>query len=224
MASDALQPGLPRTLARLQGAREGAEREAAWVEFLAAHSDVVLHTCRSVAREHDVALDAYAFALDALREHDHRRLRAYRPDGKTRFAVWLVVVTRRLVLDYLRHRYGRTRSSDEERRAEGLARRRLEDLVAAEVEPDQLPDPGLRAPDADLRARELTDAVRLALAQLSEQDRLLLTLRFVDERSIRDISRSLRLPSVFHVYRRLKVVLATLREQLRRRGVEDPEP
>lgn len=208
----------------MQAAREGAEREAAWADFLAAHSEVVLHTCRSVAREHDVAMDAYVFALEALREHDCRRLRAYKTDGKTRFAVWLVVVTRRLVLDFLRHRYGRTRSVDEERRAEGLARRRLEDLVAAEVEPDQLPDTGLRAPDADLRARELADAVRLALAQLSEQDRLLLTLRFVDERSVREIRRALRLPSVFHVYRRLTVVLGTLRDQLRRRGVEGPEP
>lgn len=224
MASDATQPGLPVTLARLQAARDGAEREAAWVEFLAAHSEVVLHTCHSVAREHDVAMDAYVFALEALREDGCRRLHAYRSDGRTRFAVWLVVVTRRLVLDYLRHRYGRTRSVDAERRAEGQARRRLEDLVAAEVEPDQLPDTGQSAPDADLRARELADAVRLALAELREQDQLLLTLRFVDERSVHEIRRALHFPSVFHVYRRLSAVLGALRDQLRRRGVEDPEP
>jgi len=103
-------PGLPLTLSRLHSARDSAERDAAWAEFIALHSDVVLHACRSLIRDHDAAMDSYAFALEALRENGYRRLCAYMPDGKTKFSTWLLVVTRRLVLDYYRHRYGRGRS------------------------------------------------------------------------------------------------------------------
>jgi DNA-directed RNA polymerase specialized sigma24 family protein len=70
----------------------------------------------------------------------------------------------------------------------------------------------------------LIGALRRAVAELSPEDRLLLVLRFVDERSVRDIARTLQLPSVFHVYRRVSSVLTLLRDALHRRGVEEPEP
>jgi hypothetical protein len=52
----------------------------------------------------------------------------------------------------------------------------------------------------------------------------LLVLRFADGRPAKDIARTLRLPTVFHVYRRLTAVLATLREALRARGVDEAAP
>src|SRR5690348_12605324 len=93
--SETLRPTLPLTLSRLHGARDGAERDTAWAEFVAAHSRVVLHTCRALTHDYDAAMDAYTFVLGALREDDHRRLRAYVPDEKTPFTTWLIVVTRR---------------------------------------------------------------------------------------------------------------------------------
>lgn len=214
--------GLPRTLSRLQNAREGAERDTAWTDFVAAHSDVVLHTCRSVAREYDTAMDAYASVLEELRADNCRRLRTYVPDGKTKFTTWLVVVARRLALDHVRHRYGRPRSDDETKRAEQATRRRLEDLVAEEIDPDQLAGPS-KSPDASVRQAELTAALRIALGELEPKDHLLLALRFEDERPIKDIARALGFPTVFHVYRRLGAVLADLRRALARRGVEGPD-
>lgn len=215
---------LPPTLSRLTAATAGAERDNAWAAFVEAHSDVVLHTCRTVSRDHDVAMDAYAFVLQALNEDDCRRLRAYVPDGRTKFTTWLLVVTRRLALDYIRQRYGRSRSTDHTRRGEQAARRRLEDLLAEEIEPDQLPGAASNAPDAAIRREELASALRDAVDGLSPQERLLLELRFTDERPIRDIARTLHFPSVFHVYRRLGTVLTHLRVALARRGVEEVEP
>lgn len=215
---------LPLTLSRLHDASEGTERDDAWAEFVAAHSNVVLHVCRSTARDYDTAMDGYAFVLEALRDDGCRRLRAYVPDGQTKFTTWLVVVTRRLVLDYFRHRYGRSRSDDATKRDEQAARRRLEDLVANEVEPDQLAIAGSSVPDASIRREQLTSALRLAVAELDSADRLLLMLRFADEQPVRDIARTLRFPSVFHVYRRLGTVLSRLRDALARHGVEEPEP
>lgn len=219
-----MYPTLPLTLTRLQAAAEAAEREGAWSDFIDAYSAVVLQTCRAVARDYDLAMDAYAHVLAALREDDCGRLRAYLPDGKTKFTTWLMVVTRRLALDHLRHRYGRSRSDDETRRAEQTSRRRLEDLLSDAIEPDQLPGTSGDSPDAEIRRRELTEALRRTVALLDPESRLLLALRFVDERSVREIARTLRLPSVFHVYRRLAALLARVRAELARRGVEEPEP
>ena len=217
-----MHPRLPLTLARLQSATT-VERETAWVDFVAAYSGLVLHTCRSVARDHDAVMDAYAYVLEALHADDCRRLRAYVPDDRTKFTTWLVVVVRRLVLDHLRQRYGRARSGDEQRREEHVARRRIEDLVAEEIEPDQLPSADGPA-DLALRREQLLAALRSAIEELDPSDRLLLVLRFIDERPVRDIARALRFPTVFHVYRRLAAVLAELRRSLARRHVEGSEP
>jgi len=168
-------------------------------------------------------MDCYAAVLEALHEDSCRRLRAYTPDGKTKFTTWLVVVVRRLALDYLRRRYGRPRSEDVSRREESAARRRLEDLVAAEIDPDQT-ESAMETPDAKVRREELTEALEEAIGLLDSSDRLLLTLRFKDARSVRDTARLMGLPSVFHVYRRITAVLARLRDTLRSRGVEESEP
>lgn len=216
--------GLPPELRRLLSAIEGAEKEEAWAAFLAMHSSLLLHACRTVMRDRDAAMDGYASVLQELRTEDYRRLRAYTPRGTTPFTTWLVVVTRRLLLDHQRHRYGRPRSDREARREEHTARRRLEDLIAAEIDPDQLPMSASRSPDDDIARQELTHALRESVAQLPPSDRLLLALRFEDDRPAREIAAMLRLPTVFHVYRRLEKVLAELRRALVRRGVDAPEP
>jgi RNA polymerase sigma factor (sigma-70 family) len=223
-ANEAVSFELPVTLSRLQSASEAAERDTAWAAFVAAYTDVLLHACRSLIKDRDAVMDAYAFVLEALRHDGHRRLRAYEPDGQTAFSTWLLVVTRRLVLDHVRQRYGRSRSTNPLRRAELDARRRLEDLLAAEMEPDSLPAAPHESPDTAVRVTELSVALERAVAELTADDRLLLTLRYVDERSVREIARVLRLPTVFHVYRRLTAVLARLRELLGRRGIDEAEP
>lgn len=219
-----MHPLVPETLTRLRAEGLEPERDDAWTAFIAAHNRVVLRTCQSVTHDYDVAMDAYTHVLEALREDNCWRLRAYTPDGKTKFTTWLMVVTRRLALDHVRHRYGRSRGETESRRAEQASRRRLEDLLAEEIEPDQLPSTSSSEPDAGIRRVELINALRNAVSGLDPAERLLLVLRFVDERSVRDIARTLRLPSVFHVYRRLATVLARLRATLARQGVDNAEP
>jgi RNA polymerase sigma factor (sigma-70 family) len=218
------RPTLPFPLSRLQNAADPRECDDAWSEFLAAYSETLLHTCRAVARDPDAAMDAYAFALEALREDGCRRLRAYAPEPEIKFSSWLVVVTRRLVLDYFRQRYGRSRSEEEDRQQEHRARRRLEDLVADEIEPDRLIGQSYDAADAGIRRQQLQLALARALEQLEASDRLLLTLRFEDDRPVREIAQTLGFPSVFHIYRRLGRVLSELRHALESRGVDAAEP
>ena len=215
---------LPPELSRLLNAREGSEQDQAWRSFLASHSSLLLHTCRTVVRDHDAAMDGYAHIVEKLGEDCYRRLRAYTPHLTTRFTTWLVVVARRLLLDYQRHRYGRPRGENGTRREERTVRRRLEDLVATEIDPDQLATSSSNSPDIGLRREELTRALRQALDELDPSDRLLLALRFEDERPVRDIAATLKLPSVFHVYRRVGAALSELKRALARRGIEEPEP
>lgn len=203
----------------LLGASDPAAREVAWAAFLNVHSRLLLYVARTVASDHDSAMDAYAYLLEQLRAGDCRRLRSYTADGRSKFTTWLVVVARRLCLDHFRQRYGRPRA------ATGQAERhRLVDLIASDVDLTQLPDPKARDPAVDLERAERVRALERALGRLDPQDCLLLKLRFQDDLSAREIAGLMSFASPFHVYRRLNRLLAVLRTDLHRRGIEETTP
>jgi RNA polymerase sigma factor (sigma-70 family) len=210
----------PTELNRILAATDGRSRDSAWDDFAVIHSRLLLNTARSLTRDHDVAMDSYAHILGALRADQFRRLREYVPDAQTKFTTWLVVVARRLCLDFLRHRYGRSAKTEDgvasgERRTRGD----LVDLVSS-ADPDHQPTP---AHGSSLEA----DEIRRALADLTNglevEDRLLLKLRFDDGLSAPEIARLLGFPTPFHVYRRLNALYARLRGGLRERGIEEGE-
>ena len=62
------------------------------------------------------------------------------------------------------------------------------------------------------------------LLGFSPEERLLLKLRFEDALPVPRIAEILRLDSEFQVYRRLKKILATMRERLENEGIHDPRP
>ena len=146
-------------------------------------------------------MDAYAQILEHLRADDHRRLREFARAPRCRVSTWLVVVSRRVCLDLYRQRYGRPASEDgrEQRRA----RRRLQDLVAEQLELHEPATTEREEADAALRHYELHDALQRALTDLPPRDLLMLKLRFVDDLAAQEIARLLAFPSPFHVYRRL---------------------
>lgn len=209
----------PQELARLLTAPDPPTREAAWDAFVAAHSRLLLHTARSLNHDHDAAMDGYAYVLEALRSEDYRRLRAYAADGRSKFSTWLVVVARRLCLDFHRRRYGRAREVGPDSRELRATRRRLVDLVGSELDPDL--SPSATDPAIELHARDRATAIEGALRTLSARDRLLLALRFEDELSAREITHVMGFATPFHVYRRLNALLAELREALCKRGVDE---
>src|SRR5690349_20871276 len=98
----------PRELVRLLEST-ASHRESAWEAFLGVHSRLLLHVARTFANEHDAAMDAFAWMLDRLRADDFHRLRAFSADGRSEFTTWLVVVGRRLCVDWYRAKYGRDR-------------------------------------------------------------------------------------------------------------------
>jgi RNA polymerase sigma factor (sigma-70 family) len=212
----------PPELARLLAARDPAAREAAWAEFARAHTPLLMHVARSVSRDYDGEMDAYAYLLERLRENDFHRLRAYEADGRSKFTTWLVVVARRLCVDHHRERYGRLRDERPERAAAHQTRRRLVDLVAVDLDAAAYIPDGAR-PDAGVLARERSAALAIALDALEPDDRLLLKLRFEEELSAGEIARLVGWPTAFHVYRRLNVLRATLRRALESRGIDGAE-
>src|SRR6476660_6225238 len=155
-------PAAPPELRDLLQA-SGAARDEAWSRFVARFSALLLHTARTVAREHDRTMDAYAHLLEQLREDGSQRLRRYLEDSGAQFTTWLVIVARRLCIDFLRQRYGRAPTAPS-KRADHATRRRLEDLVAVEIgEMVALPEPGA-GPDEEVRRQDLELALRTALA------------------------------------------------------------
>jgi RNA polymerase sigma factor (sigma-70 family) len=210
----------PPELARLFMASDPPTHDAAWAAFVTIHSRLLLHTARSLNHDYDAAMDGYAYVLEALRSDDYRRLRAYAADGRGKFSTWLVVVARRLCLDFHRKRYGRAREIGPDGRELRAARRRLVDLVGEEIDPADL-SPAGTDPATELQARDRASALEAILGALPARDRLLLTLRFEEDLSAREIAQLMGFTTPFHVYRRLNALLAELRQALRRRGIDE---
>jgi RNA polymerase sigma factor (sigma-70 family) len=207
----------PPELFGLLNATDPAAREAAWEAFVGVHSRLLLHVARSIGRDYDAAMDAYAYLLEQLRAGDYHRLHAYAADGRSKFTTWLVVVARRLCLDHHRRRYGRLRSDAPGEQQAHAARRRLQDLIAAEL--DLTPEPTGDAQQS-LEAGERRATLEAVLNTLTPRDRLVLKLRYEDDLSAREIAGLLGLPTPFHVYRRLNALLVELRGTLRDRGLD----
>jgi len=201
---------------------DSSEFEAAWRGFVAEHTRLLLHIARSVFKTHDEVMDAYAYILEQMRANDCRRLREFAADPRSRLSTWLVVVGRRLCLDFYRRRYGRDHGGAS--RDQRAMRRRLQDLVAEDVEMHELPATRMVGAELLVRQTELRSALGRALDEVGVSDRLLLHLRFDDELSAQEIARLLGFSSAFHVYRRVNALLARLRRSLEAQGIESALP
>ena len=200
-------------------------REDSWTSFLARHNRLLLRVAYAAAPNREDAMDAYAVVLEQLREHNGRRLRAYRADGRSKFTTWLVVVARRICVDYLRQKYGRYElGSPGEDNVDRFRRLALAHLGGGDVDPAVIADDNAAQPDGDLRMQELRARLEEAVRELNADDRLLLKLRYDDDLSASAIARLVRLPTAFHVYRRLNGLLAQLRARLSAHGIESAEP
>ncbi len=218
---------LPAKLITLLEARDAASRDDAWSQFVDKYSRLILHAAKSLGKEYDPVMDRYVYALEQLRQDDFRRLRRYVADGRGRFSTWLMVVVRRLCLDHHRQWYGRPRGGATEQGAVSEAqviRKRLVGLVAAQVDLSRIGDPSGANPETELRSTELAGALAAALSDLLPRDRMLLAMRFEDDLPAREIADVMGFPTLFHVYRRVNRVLASLREKLERRGIDEPSP
>lgn len=218
--------GAPTELRVLLESHDDDACEEAWAALLDSHSDLLLRAAETFGGGHDSKMDRYRYVLEGLRRDDFRRLRSYRSGSRSSFEGWLIVVSRRLCLDFERSRYGRGgRAADREAfTLERASRRKLADLVGVELDPELLPARARESPERRLREVELREALDRALRGLAPRDRLLLSLRFEDEAPVREIAEMMGFPTVFHVYRRLNRVLDGVRKTLREEGVDGAEP
>ncbi len=197
---------------------DAAREPAAWAAFAEEYSPLVLHVARTLGGNRDAVMDRYAYVLERLRADGARRLRGYASDGRGKFTTWLVVVVRRLCLDQQRQRYGRAQGAGcgEER----ARRRALADLAGVPLDgAEEIAAEGV-TPDASVMESETRGALAAALERLDPGDRLLLHLRFDDELSVPEIARLTGEASAFALYRRIERVLARLRQELQRMGIE----
>jgi RNA polymerase sigma factor (sigma-70 family) len=216
----------PRELQALLAATDQGMRDAAWDEFLAVHSRLLLHVARKVMPTGERAMDAYANVLERLRRDNFRALAGYTPDGRSRFTTWLVVVARRMCVDFYRQQYGRPRNEEPSDLAiiEREARKRLINFVGIDDALAQIVDSRNEDPEECMRQEQLRCALDRVVSALPPEDQLLLKLRFSDGLSANQIATVLKFPTPFHVYRRLKTVCADLRRNLVAAGVEDSAP
>ena len=101
---------------------------------------------------------------------------------------------------------------------EHAVRHHLADLIADEIDLDQVADGKSPSPDALVLAEERRRALKDAIGSLDVADKLLLTLRFKDEIAVDHIAPMVGLRNRFQVHRRLKAVLARVRRVLEDHG------
>lgn len=214
---------VPPEVARLLSSLAPQDQVAAWQAFVERYSRLLLRVAFDFAPGYDDAMDRYAFILDELHRDEHRRLQRFVADGRGRFSTWLTVVARRLCLDHHRCRYGRTRRSGGRGApptGERLARRRLVELASVTDDVDRI---GSALPEDvgdDLGESERREALRRAFRDLAPRDQLLLKLRFEKDLTAGEIAVLLRMPTPFHVYRRLRSLCRGLRARLHGEGVD----
>ena len=213
----------PELRALLESTPSGFDE--AWEAFVARHSRLLLHVARKVMPTSESAMDAYATVLERLRRDNCRSLAGYVPDGRSRFTTWLVVVARRMCVDFYRQKYGRQRGeTTPEAAAEREARHRLVNFAGVDDALAHIADDCSPDPEDAIRHDQLQRALDVAFSSLTPDDQLLLRLRFHDDLSAQRIASVLAFPSPFHVYRRLRSVCAELRRKLLAAGVEDSTP
>jgi RNA polymerase sigma factor (sigma-70 family) len=214
---------LPPVLAALLAATDRETKETAWGAFVERYTPLLLHTAHRFGHSYDGAMDRYTYLLEQLHRNNFRRLRVFAASGPGRFSTWLVVVARRLLLDYHRQRYGRTRPPPADRietTASSAMRRHLAEMVGEEISLSGIEDCSVPEPEVAMHAAERTKAVRAAVSSLEPRDQLLLRLRFEEGLPAHAIADVLGFPTQFHVYRRLRAVLALLGRLLPREHIE----
>ncbi len=192
----------PLEISRLLEASDDLSRQRAWEAFLTQYNRMLLHVSRSIDREYDGVMNRYEYMLEQLRADDFRRLRKYENDERTKFSTWLMVTARRLAVDAHRKQYGRPAKGKDS--GERAIRKRLVDLLAADVDPDLLIDEDAADPEQQIVANDRKAVLARVLETLSTQDRLLLSLRFEYDSSVSEITEAMGLHSQFQVYGRLK--------------------
>lgn len=83
--------------------------DAAWNEFLARYSPLIMHVIRRREADDDRAMECFIHVCGALSDHGFRRLRSFRTDGPARFKTWLMAVVSNLCVDWRRKEQGRVR-------------------------------------------------------------------------------------------------------------------
>lgn len=214
---------LPPALASLLAATEREAKETAWAAFVETYTPLLLHTAYRFGHTYDGAMDRYTYLLEHLYRKDFRRLRSFAAIGPGRFTTWLVVVARRLFLDYHRQRYGRARpptAGERKETASSAMRRHLAEMVGDEIPLSAIEDGSTPDPEGATYAAECHEALHAAVSSLEPRDKLLLRLRFDEELAAHEIAEIMGFPTQFHVYRRLRIVLTTLGRRLPRYSLE----
>lgn len=83
--------------------------DAAWNEFLARFSPLIMHVIRRHDADEDRAAECFVHVCGALSDDGFRRLRSFRHDGTASFRTWLVAVVANLCADWRRKEHGRER-------------------------------------------------------------------------------------------------------------------
>ena len=184
--------------------------EGAWSVFMDRHRRLLFAVVRRYVADPDDVMDAFAHACEQLRADEFARLKRYTADEDPRasFSTWLVVVTRNLVIDWLRAR-------DVHRTGFAAGRPSPARGHAAVAVAEHLTN-GSTGGDFAIDARRIAGEV---LNGLDAEVRAAVQLFVVEEMSAADVARAVGWQGEKAVHNKVYRTLASIRENVAKRGI-----
>lgn len=178
---------------------------------------VCLKRCRYLEEGHE----CYIFVLSKLRENDGRRIRQYQ--GKSAFKTYVIAVTHRLIIDFIRQRRGRFSANKASRKNPVLFGDHFfptdpkDDRMDIQ-DPSAGPEELLFRMEAERLKSKGVAIARELIKELASEDQLVLKMRFEDGLKISTIAKALGL-NQRALYGRVKRLMTQLKTGLLKKGL-----
>jgi RNA polymerase sigma factor (sigma-70 family) len=164
---------------------------AAWQKFILRYSNFIYRAVIKYTDDYDEKMAVYLHILEKLHENGFERLRRF--SFRSKLSTWLTVVSRRLALDWLRGRYGRDFRLKKVR------------VVSIDDEPGHMrfladlatPERKMAAAERQETRQQLENNLRLAMAGLSDQERLAVQLIYFKGLKIKEVGRLIQVPAIY---------------------------
>jgi RNA polymerase sigma factor (sigma-70 family) len=163
----------------------------------------------------------YVYVLDKLNEDNQRRIRQFQ--GKSSFKTYIVSITTRLAIDFFRSRYGRTNPCQDTSNytPNFVAKIGLDDIPELQ-DNGLLPDQMVSLMESISKKKQVLQIVQTTFQHLSDEERLVLKLRFNNDQKISQIAKVLAL-NQRNLYNYIERILNRFKKAIKNEGLTDEE-
>ena len=185
------------------------------------HLKTIERICLKRFQDPEEGHACFVYVLGKLKEDNQRRIREFH--GKSSFKTYLFSVTTRLAIDYFRSLYGRTNPAQTEPNQFPITGTTIGIDDIPEL-PDKglLPDEIISLMESTGKKRQMIGILQANLPLLSDEDQLILKMRFWENHKVSQIAQMLSL-NQRNLYNRIGRILNRFKEAIKHEGLTEEE-